>query len=754
MDLFRAASNLLTFGLAGFFLLLGALFLLAWGLPWGLIGLAIMALAAGVLMAIPWSVRKLSNKVSRRRRGLRDPEHSIHLRKITFAAQASGLIALSYVTRLWWIGLLGTIVLAAGHRYAIYRIRNRSLPWVRALVFAMFHLVFLWMIAGIFIGQPYPQAQLAMLGMAVVSWELHTRMNLYSGLGLGLINVYVAATLSRDLLFLPMLLAYTGFLLAFLWVSDTEDRLENQPRVLRPVASTKARRDRFSGYRLPLYFALAMLLFTPVVFLATPHFAGRPLIMPISLRAPLRGGAQGQIVNPAVPLVQIEGWSDGSSEYYYGFDTRLDLSYRGGLNDRLMMYVRSPAWSYWRSHAYDYYDGRTWTQSAPEEVTVLRKRSRADLTFRLPGAQQDPADTFVQTFYVVNPLPNLIFAGGDPQEVYVAADQIVIDSTEGIRVGEPLQAGMVYSVVSTRQDFDPQELRAAGRSYPAHILDRYLQLPDTVSERTRRLAEELTRGAATPYDQVVLIRDWLLDAIPYDYFPPPQAPGSDAVDQFLFVDQQGVCEQYVSAMIVMLRHLGVPARLVSGFGSGTYNQLTAYYEVRALDAHSWVEVFFPGFGWVPFDPTPGWEAAPQSGPVKRWVFSGWAGDLDLPRLDLSGAAQGGAALVAAMAAPIVVASIAAVILALLMAIRWLMRWWRDRYPRPPHALRDHPNRRRILAVYRRAQRLHRARREPSQTVSAHAQANRQFEEIAEWVKIAAYRPEPPDDEMVERARRY
>ena len=100
-------------------------------------------------------------------------------------------------------------------------------------------------------------------------------------------------------------------------------------------------------------------------FLFTPRFAGRPLVPPFTINVPLRGGVKSQIINPGVPLVQINGWSDGSSDYFYGFDTNLDLRYRGGLSDEMVMYVRSPSRSYWRSHSYDFYTGDSWGQSDP-----------------------------------------------------------------------------------------------------------------------------------------------------------------------------------------------------------------------------------------------------------------------------------------------------------------------------------------------------------------------------------------------------
>jgi transglutaminase-like putative cysteine protease len=680
----------------------------------------------------------------------REHELSPSLRVITFAAQVVSVLSLAYVTGLWGVMLISVITLALGHRHAYRSVRDKPHPFARIGAFIALHFVFLWMFYGLFSSQRYPQAQLAMLAMAVVSWELFSRLNLYSGLGLALINLYVAATLSRDAFFALFMLAYLGLLLAFLWAADSEDGTKDDPAILHPLgaAQTTSLEDwlpSLSGLRnWGGRFGVAFLLAAVLVFVFTPHYSGRPLFKPISFRAPVPNGPSSEIVNPAVPLVQIEGWSDAESEYYYGFDSRLDLSYRGGLNDTLMMYVRSPAWSYWRSHAYDVYDGRTWTQSGKEDYRTIR----GDWFYEL----QDPppnAEYFVQSFYIAQPMPNLVFTGGDPVKLYVAAEEITVDQSGGVRVGAPLEPGMAYSVLSVRQDYSPEELRAAGTDYPPEITARYLQLPDTLPDRAHNLAYELAGDAPTPYDKAVILRDYLLETYPYDFYPPAQAPGSDAVDQFLFTDRRGVCEQYVSSHVIMLRSLGIPARLAAGYGSGDYNPITGYYEVRANDAHAWTEVYFPEYGWVPLDPTPGWEGDPQTGPVKRWIFSGMTDNVELPRLSLGAIDMtgiGGRGLLLSVLMRLLTFGGG---LGIAVAFGWTIwriwqRWGDDRRPR-----RD-PVRRRIFRAYRRAQRRLGVRRLPAQTVQEQAADNPQLADLADAVDIAAYRSQPPDQSLLAR----
>ncbi len=713
-----------------------ALLLVVWG-----IDTQVWVMGAFALLSI-FLARQIGKKKAARR-----PEHSIPLRRIAFAAQTAGILAAAYTTGIWAVAFFAIAILAIGHRTA-YRVRDKPPFAMRLGAFAALHLVFVWMFYGLFNDQPYPQAQVAMLAMAVVSFELFSRANLASGMGIGLLNLYVAATLSRNLAFGVFALSFLGCVLAFLWQADSEDGVKDNPVVLRPIEVGHEPRGSVLGrsgdwrLRFGLLFAVA----APIVFVLTPHFAGFPIIPPFSLQAPIRGGASAQIINPALPLVQVQGWSNGAGEYYYGFDSRLDLSYRGGLSDAIMMVVRSPAWSYWRSHAFDYYDGRTWTQS-DAGVEILR---RDGAFFELSAKRWFRRDSFVQTYYVAQPMPNLIFTGGEPIQLFLAADEVAIDRTGGIRAGEALQPGTIYSVLSLRQDYAPEALRAAGTDYPAEITEHYLQMPDAITERTRELAHELAGAQPSVYDKIVAVRDYLRDTYPYDFFPPPQQPNTESIDLFLFVDKRGVCEHFVSAMVILLRELGIPARLVSGFGSGDYNPITGYYEVHANDAHAWVEVYFPRYGWLPFDPTPGWNGDPKTGPVQTWIFSDLFASIELPSIPFGQIFEAGAAALSRIGAPlmILVGPGALVLIGRLAWARWGLRGLALRVRR--YARQD-PARRRIFAVYRQAQRRLRSYRAAAQTVQEHATTQPDLRELADLVDIAAYQPQPPDESLVARA---
>jgi hypothetical protein len=146
------------------------------------------------------------------------------------------------------------------------------------------------------------------------------------------------------------------------------------------------------------------------------------------------------------------------------------------------------------------------------------------------------------------------------------------------------------------------ELRVAGGTYPQVVAANYLQLPE-LDPRIPVLAQQIAATSGTNYDKAVAIESYLRTTFAYTLQLPRSAP-RDPLAHFLFERRRGHCEYFASSMAVMLRTLGIPARVVNGFRTGEFNDLTSQYLVRASNAHSWVETYFPGHGWVSFDPTP------------------------------------------------------------------------------------------------------------------------------------------------------
>ncbi len=165
-----------------------------------------------------------------------------------------------------------------------------------------------------------------------------------------------------------------------------------------------------------------------------------------------------------------------------------------------------------------------------------------------------------------------------------------------------LDRNQSYTITSLVSRATAGQLRAAGTEYPDWVAERYLQLPSTLPTRVRVLAHDIVEGVSTPYDQAEAIQNYLR-RIPYDRAISAPPAGYDPVDWFLFENRRGYCDYYASALTVLVRSLGIPARIAQGYAPGEYLPGSRSYQVRQLDAHAWPEVYFPDYGWVEFEPT-------------------------------------------------------------------------------------------------------------------------------------------------------
>ena len=173
-----------------------------------------------------------------------------------------------------------------------------------------------------------------------------------------------------------------------------------------------------------------------------------------------------------------------------------------------------------------------------------------------------------------------------------------------VRLDTPVQQNQDYTVVSAVSTASIQDLRAAGEDYPAWVRERYLQLPRTLPRRVVDLAHEVAGGQTSAFDKAATLEAYLRgDTFTYSTHVPPVPQDRDWVDYFLFDSKQGYCDYFATAMVVMLRAEGVPARVASGFAPGDFDPNTDVSVVRENNAHSWVEVYFPRFGWVTFEPS-------------------------------------------------------------------------------------------------------------------------------------------------------
>ncbi len=192
---------------------------------------------------------------------------------------------------------------------------------------------------------------------------------------------------------------------------------------------------------------------------------------------------------------------------------------------------------------------------------------------------------------------------GQAVSLIVSGQLPVYDDVESVFSQTGVTADDVYEVTGLASTASPDTLRGAGTDYPAWVTDRYLQLPETVTDRTRALANDLVASQPTVFDAASAVEQYVRSTIAYreDIDAPPD--GQDVVDYVLFDSQEGYCEYYASAMAVLLRAEGIPTRVVGGYFPAPYDADAGGNLYREKNAHLWVEVFFPGFGWIPFEPT-------------------------------------------------------------------------------------------------------------------------------------------------------
>jgi transglutaminase-like putative cysteine protease len=297
----------------------------------------------------------------------------------------------------------------------------------------------------------------------------------------------------------------------------------------------------------------------------------------------LFGGVQG-------PPVVVVGLAFGSTmQPREGFE----------LGTAPVLKIAAPRSRYWRTTTYDTYTGQGMVSGE-----VYGDRVEADQPIPIPFGAGEAREEMEQTITVLAPQSNLVFAADAPIRVSVPTLfewRQTQDDPAALRLTTMIRRGQQYTVVSAASVATEPQLRAAGVEYPSGI-ERYLQLPPNLPQRVRQAAAEATAGAQTPYDQAVAI-ERLLRSLPYETRVPPPPADRDWVDYTLFEVQAGYSDYLSTAMVVMLRSVGVPARAVSGFAPGEYDEQEAAYVVFESEAHSWVEVFFPRYGWINFEPS-------------------------------------------------------------------------------------------------------------------------------------------------------
>ncbi|HET7419958.1 MAG TPA: DUF3488 and transglutaminase-like domain-containing protein [Candidatus Dormibacteraeota bacterium] len=649
------------------------------------------------------------------RRGLRLPgspvEHSLEARAFVFSGFAVAALAVALYGQDYVLPFAGLAFAAWGHVVS-YRERNRKRTfWRQAFLAAAIFGALFYIVAdstlAVF-GGVMPQANFAVLLVAVTSFDLKTRRNCYSSLWISLALMYLAAVYAWDYAFGVLLALWTLCLIGFWMGSHLRRIAAEMAGPVRPVA----------------VLVLSALGLGVALFIVIPQPSGLAS-SPLVISLPNFNGFHGGMESAALPLVQLAGEPTGATN-------SVDLHFRGRLGDAPVMYVRTGAPAYWRGLVFDHYDNGLWTAS---QQGYRETQPYVPPRF-LPPAPPDNLGTFVQTFRVLRPLPGVLDAAYPIASLYAPVAALREDAYGTFHTPQQLQPGQTYSVVSYLPNLSPDALRS-DELEAAGIGGEYTDAT-ALSTRARQLAVDETRNSTNLYDAVMALTTYLQRNYRYTLDLPPVPSGRDPVDWFLFDVKAGYCEQFATALTLLLRSLDIAARIATGYATGDYDPVLNQAVVREHDAHAWVEVWFPSHGWVPVDPTPGVDPLAATKFPNHWAAGGIARLLPHLTVGAPGAVLGSLGVLGAIPPAIAIA------LAAVIAYAWLRRRsWRAR--RRPHRGESE-----LLRLYERVQRRLSRRRAPPETPLEYERAMRSalLADITEAVNEGVYAGRWPDPQRV------
>jgi protein-glutamine gamma-glutamyltransferase len=347
----------------------------------------------------------------------------------------------------------------------------------------------------------------------------------------------------------------------------------------------------------------------------------------------------------ATPVAASKPWQDwstwgpiGQSSSRLAFNWMLNFpNLLDPKTDAKVIRVESPVASYWRANALDYFNGDAWLSGSSFESLLTAESPSGGGTFGVPAnGPVPPGKTVTEVYKIQSLYTDFLFAGGTPTAlVFDRHVGVYANGALALRLARPQGPQLTYGITAVVPQLKATDLVARGRDYPLAVLpDTMLPFP-AASQMTGPSAQEqwhstmngspadrewlglyqlnsrIVREATDPYQITLRIEQYLRTNYSYSLSPPPTRYDSPYA-AFLFDTKTGYCQHFAGAMAILLRYNGIPARVAVGFTTG---QLVGRdtFVVSRTDAHAWVEVYFPGVGWVPFDPTPG-RTMPGAGP--------------------------------------------------------------------------------------------------------------------------------------------
>ncbi len=335
------------------------------------------------------------------------------------------------------------------------------------------------------------------------------------------------------------------------------------------------------------------------------------------------------------------GLNQRQSTVAQGFANELNLGGSRKESDEFIFQVQSDGVHPWRARFYDFYNGRGWRTTDEKSASFIPGEY-------IPVPSWNARREVSQTVTVLSAMGTMVIGapdiywsdlplsagiGNSPQFPVIKSKPLEDTESGSVELSVTntnldLDRGDRYTVISYVPDPSIDALRVSGTDYPQSIADKYLQLPENFSQKVRDEAIRIAGSMNTPYDMALALQNELRK-LPYDSSIPAPGADVDPIEYFLFDLKRGYCDYYATSMATMLRSLGVPARVAVGFAAGVADEENpGIYFIRQRDAHAWVEVFFPGYGWLKFEPT-----SNQTPPQLR------ENDVDLTQTDLQDSAR-------------------------------------------------------------------------------------------------------------------
>jgi protein-glutamine gamma-glutamyltransferase len=525
------------------------------------------------------------------------PEHSVLLRVASTGTVAIGIAACAAESELSPIVATVSIVAIVVGNVFSYRRRTRPLPALKIVLAIVAVLAFWRFFFAISAAHGVtnlgavegPLAVLFTWIQVTHSFDVPSRRDLAFSLAGSVTLMAAAAAQAIDMSFAPYVVAWLAFALVgfgSMWSSISG---AGRPR---------------AGRLLGVAAVLGAVALVCVVALPPPSVSSR-LVFPSALGGDVNlgspAGLEGTSSGATLPVHAGSPSGRIAVGGYLGFAGPLDTAVRGTLSSEVVFRVRADRPTFWVAETFDRWDGQSWTEVTPKKNQWRELDGPSPFGLGLPATT--PGSEDIQTFYLVQPGPNLVFHAERAEQVWFPAEHLFVDPDGNIRAGTSMGTGSIYTVVSSVSTPTAGELAEAnGPALDAVDQARFTELPHPYP-RVAALARRITAHATNTEAKVLALEVWMGRHTRYTTDIPPLPTGADTVDEFLFGNRLGFCEQISTSLAVMLRSLGIPAREATGYVPGAYNPITDLYDVEAKDAHAWVQVWFPGYGWESFDPT-------------------------------------------------------------------------------------------------------------------------------------------------------